>query len=149
MAVTNNVYHTYKLYAGASAAGIAQINHAADTFKVMLLSSADAFNNDHSVMSQVSAKEITTPNYTAGGIALANVTFTLASSGTAVFDADDVIVTASGADMSAQAAVVFKAVTSAEFSPLMFLVDFGETKQADAGTTFQIQWNAGGIVSLK
>ena len=147
MAITTSFYHTYKLYAGASSAGIAQINHDADTFKLVLLASADTFNNDHSVQSQLTT-EISAANYTAGGITLANVTYTLSSSGTAVFDADDVVVTASGTDMSARAAVVVKSVASADRSPLLFLIDFDGVKQADDGSTFNIQWSADGIVLL-
>lgn len=146
---TTKLYHTYSLYIGASTAGIEQINHDSDTFKMMLIASADSFNNDHSVISQVTAQEITHQNYPAGGPTLASVTYTLAASGTATFDADNVIVTASGSDLSAQACVVYKAIASSDRSPLLFLVDFNGTQTAGVGTTFNINWNASGIVQVK
>lgn len=151
MAVTTTIYQNYAKYAASSADGIAQINHAdasAGTFKLLLLVSASVVVT-HSVMSQVTADEIGIQNYASGGVNLANVTFTVATSGTATFDADDIIVTASGADLSAQAAVIFKAIGSSDRSPVMIHIDFGQTETAGDGTTFQIQWNAGGIVQFK
>lgn len=146
---TANLYHTYSLYIGASIAAIGQIDHNDDTFKVMFLTSADVFNNDHSVMSQVCAKEISHQNYPAGGPTLASVTYTLSASGTATFDADNVIVTASGSDLSAQACVVYKEGATAAASPLIVLIDFNGTQTAGVGTTFNINWNASGIVQVK
>ena len=81
-----------------------------------------------------------------------NITFTLNASGTAVFDADDVIVTASGGDISAANAEVWYAsghAVSADKGPLMFDIDFGAVENAGDGTEFQIQWDAAGIVLIK
>ena len=153
MAVTTTKFQTYQLYAGASTAGRAQINHAnsaTGAFKVTFHASAMTKNNNFSAVSQLTS-EISAANYVIGGVGLANITFTIAASGTATWDADDVIVTASGTPISAAFAVVHYAsgrATAAD-APLMFWIDFGQTETAGTGTTFQIQWAADGIVQIK
>ena len=146
---TSTLYEMAPFRFATSANGIAQITANNDTFRIMLLTSADAFVNEHSVMAQISGKEISHQNYPAGGIALAGVTFNVASSGTATLDASDVIVTASGSDLSAQSLAVFASRTSAERSPLICHVDFGGTQTAGAGTNFTITWSADGIVQVR
>ena len=149
---TTSIYETYTLYAGASTNGIAQINHAASgKFKVMLLGAAYTFTNEHSVESQLTANE--TPGgggYTIGGENIPNITYTLGASGTATFDGDNVIVSASGGDISARyMAVIVSAAASSDRRPLMFLIDPGQVEVAGDGTTFNINWSADGIVQIK
>ena len=153
MAVSTVKHQTYQLYAAASTAGQAQINHAnsaAGAFRVSLHASAMTKNNNFSAFSQLDA-EISAANYTLTGLNIPNITFTVAASGTATFDGDDVIVTASGVDMSAAYANVHyaSANVSADKGRIMFRIDFGQTETAGAGTTFQIQWPAAGIVQVK
>lgn len=146
MAVTTNFYETYFLYALTSVAGVRQINHGKDTFKILFMSGSYSFVNEHSTKAQVTANQIDVPNYVADGITLENVTYTIAASGTGTFDADDVIVTASGGDMSAASAIIYREGTG---DPLLLQIDFGQTETAGDGTTFQITFNADGIVEAK
>ena len=145
--VTVNKYHSYNRNAAASAAGLGQINHsnaASGAFRVALVNASYTFSNNHSVWSQIT-NEISAANYTSGGLVLTNVTYTVASSGTATFDADDVVVTASGTDMSAAGAVV----RVGEGGALMFFIDFEATETAGDGTTFNINWASDGITQIK
>ena len=147
MAVTVTKYETYNLYAGASTQGMPQINHAnsaAGVFKVALVNASYTFNNDQSAFAQIT-NEISAANYTAGGLNLTNVTFTIAASGTATFDAADTVVTASGTDMSAAGAVVYY---NSGNDPLMFFIDFGATETAADGTPFTLAWSADGVVQI-
>jgi hypothetical protein len=145
VSATSTLFNTTTFYTGASANGIEQVNYAEDTFHLMLLASADSFDNNHSVQSQITT-EITHQNYVAGGPALASVTFTVAASGTATFDAADVIVTASGTDLTAQAGVIYRNGTA---DPVLFFLDFQGTQTAGAGTNFNINWSADGIAQIK
>lgn len=151
---TTSPFETYTLYAAASTNGIPQINHAASgAFKVMLLSAGYTFVNEHSVESQLTANELSagaSNGYTVGGETIANVTFTLGASGTATFDGDNVIVSASGGDISARfMAVIASVAASSDRRPLMFLIDPGQVETAGDGTTFNINWSADGIVQVK
>lgn len=149
---TTSIYETYTLYAGASTNSIAQINHAASgKFKVMFLAATYTFLNEHSVESQVTAdEEDGSGGYTVGGHDIENITFTLGASGTATFDGDNVIVTASGGDLSARFMVVVASVAaSSDRRPLMFLIDPAQVETAGDGTTFNINWSADGIVQIK
>lgn len=152
MAVTASKYKTYNIYCAASTNGFAQINHAnsaSGAFELSLHSSAFTKNNDQSAYSQLNA-EISAANYVQGaGLHLANITFTIDSSGTAVFDADDIVVTASGLNMSAAYAVLSYQSGKTGDGALMFWVDFGQTFTAGDATTFNIEWAAGGIVQIK
>ena len=148
MAVTVNLFQAYRLHTMGSVQSV-QINHAAASagdFKVVLLSPSYTFDSTHSTQSQLT-NEISAANYTVGGINLGGVTLTVATSGTATFDANDVLVTASGTDMSARSAVLVWAAAGA--SALMCQVDFGQTETAGNGTTFNIVWNAAGIIQGK
>lgn len=150
---TTSIYHTYTLYAGGSTNSIPQINHAdTDTkFKLMFLTASYTFDNEHSVESQLTAQEATgTGGYTVGGEDIPNITYTLGASGTATFDGDNVIVTASGGDLSARyIAVIASVAASSDRRPVMFLIDPGQVEVAGDGTTFNVNWSADGIVQIK
>ena len=150
---TTSIYHTYTLYAGSSAAGVPQINHegGGGKFKVMFLTAAYTFDNEHSVEAQLTANEADgTGGYTVGGEPIPNITYTLGSSGTSTFDGDNVVVTASGGDLSARyMAVIASANVSAERRPVMFFIDPGQVETAGDGTTFNVNWSADGIVQVK
>lgn len=149
---TATPYETYTLYAAASTNSISQINHAASgKFKLMFLTAGYTFVNEHSVESQLTANETdATGGYPVGGVDIPNVTFTLAASGTATFDGDNVIVTASGGDLSARyMAVIASVAASSDRRPVMFLIDPGAVQTAGDGTTFNVNWSADGIVQVK
>lgn len=149
---TTSIYETYTLYAGASTNGIAQINHAASgSFKLWFMTASYTFDNEHSVEGQVTANQQTGDGgYTVGGEDIPNVTFTLGASGTATFDGDNVIVTASGGDLSARYMIVIASVdASNDRRPLMFLIDPGQVEVAGDGTTFNVNWSGDGIVQIK
>ena len=140
-------YQSYNRNAAASTAGVIQINHnlaASGAFRLVLLSPSYTFDNAHSAYSQLVAAEISAANYTSGGLVLTNVTYTVAASGTATFDAADVVVTASGTDMSAAGAALRR-----QGGPLMFFVDFEATETAGDGTTFTIAFASDGITQIK
>ena len=149
---TTTIYETYTLYTGASTNSIPQINHAASgKFKVMFLTAAYTFVNEHSVESQLTANQTDgTGGYTIGGEDIPNITFTLAASGTATFDGGNVVVTASGGDLSARyMAVIASVAASSDRRPVMFFIDPGQVETAGDGTTFNINWSADGIVQIK
>lgn len=140
-------YLSYNRNAGASSAGRVQINHenaASGAFRLVMLSPSYTFDNAHSAYSQLVAAEISAANYTSGGLVLQNVTYTVGASGTATFDASDVVVTASGTDMSAAGAAL-----RYEGGPLMFFIDFEATQTAGDGTTYTIAFAADGISQIK
>ena len=144
--VTVAKYDSYNRNAGASAAGVIQINHSNETsgaFRAVLVNASYTFSNNHSAYSQIT-NEISAANYTSGGLVLTSVTYTIAASGTATFDAADTVVTASGTDLSAAGAVI-----RYEGGPLMFFIDFEATEVAGNGTPFTIQWSADGITQIK
>ena len=99
-------------------------------------------------MSSVGLTEVSNAGYTAGGVALTNVT--VAQSGNdAIFDADDFSVTATGAAISAYGAILYRAAFAADNNdrPLLHF-NFGGVETAADGTDFKIVWSASGIFSF-
>ena len=143
-------YNSFRRRLTASAAGITQVDLEGGSFRVAYAVSADGVdNNDFSVFSQVCGKMISIVGASAIGETLTSITFTQAASGTATWDADDVIVTASGGDMSAQAVVIYASAVSASASQLIAFYDLGGTQIAGDGTTFRVVWSADGIMQVK
>jgi hypothetical protein len=89
--------------------------------------------------------------YTAGGATLANVTWDQ-TSGTATFDADDTVWTASGGPITAQYAVVYNSTVAGagDLVGYFILEDSGGAQDVTAtdGNTLTLQWNASGIFTL-
>lgn len=94
-------------------------------------------------VSPYDANEVTGTNWAAGGVALTGTTF-LASSGTAVFDANDVSV-ASTTLTNARGYLLYADALAGNNAIL--LVNFGADYSTVNGT-FAITWAAGGIAIL-
>lgn len=106
--------------------------------------------NTHTQKSDLTNELSTAAGYTANGQALASVTWTL-SSGTATFDAADVVWTASGGSITARTAVIHDDTTTSPADALLCncLLD---TAPADVtatdGNTFSVVIHASGIFTL-
>ena len=124
----------------------ADIDLAADTIKVALVTSDYSPNQDsHDNFDDVT-NEVTGTGYTAGGAALANKAITQDNTDDeGVFDADDV--TWSSSTITARGAVIYKDTGTASTSKLICYIDFTENKVSTNGN-FTIQWAAEGIVNL-
>lgn len=84
-------------------------------------------------------------NYSSGGPAIANPTVTL-SSGSAVFDADDVaIAQAAGNPNNARWAIIYNDTDTGKRA--LGFVDLGANIDLSAGA-FSLQWNASGIAVM-
>ncbi len=117
-----------------------------DTIKVALVTSSYTPDQDaHDFFDDVT-NEVSGTGYTAGGATLANKAVTADNTDNeGVFDADDVSWPTS--TITARGAVIYKSTGTASTSPLIAYIDFGADKSSSAGT-FQITWNAEGILNL-
>ncbi len=146
MAVT---VQRYNALATKIADGTIQIGTTA--IYTALMNSAHSVTSANSIWSQVSANQIADGNgYTAfttvpAGRALSSESFTEAA-GVATYDAGDTLWSATtGAIGPATDCVIVAGTTAGD---LMFNVDFGEEKTADASATFKITWNGSGIFTI-
>jgi hypothetical protein len=115
-----------------------------ETHKGALISNAATPNFDtHDHWADLSGSEVSGTGWAAGGIALTGTAVTV-SSGTLVYDADDV--SESGTTLTNARAYVLYADALAN-DDLIVLVDFGADYSTSAGT-FSITWNAGGIFTI-
>lgn len=116
----------------------------ADTIKCALLTSSYTPDATDVVFADLSG-EVTGTGYTAGGVTLTNVTWTI--SGTAAkLDADDP--TWTDATITARYAAFYKSGTAGSLTnPLICLLDFGTDKGVTGGT-FGITLNDLGILTL-
>jgi hypothetical protein len=128
----------FGLFAKSAVEG--KLNLASDTVKVMLCSSAYTPNQDtHQFKSDVTG-EVSGTNYTAGGVAVANLTRTYdASTNQLKIDCDDPSfsnVTLTGAGTNAPRYAVFYDSTPGTDAtrPLIAYVDFGQDEPRTAGT---------------
>jgi hypothetical protein len=140
MAVTISLYnHTTRLFASGS-------NAAADTYKVALYTAA-TFSATDTTLAGITATEVANGSgYATGGETLTNVAVNTVTTNDASFDADDVVWTASGADLTAGFAVLYNDTDSGK-PPLAF-IDFGGSQTAGDTTDFKIIWNASGIFTF-
>jgi len=139
MAVTITPYnHTVKKLANS------EVTLA--TLKLMLLNddAAALFDATDTDLSGLTGAQVSGNGWDSGGETLQNVAVTTVTTNDAKLDADDLSISASGGAIGpAQAAVLYDATGN---EPLFF-IDFGESKQADTGTPFNVTWNASGIVT--
>lgn len=140
MAVTISLYnHTAQRFASGA-------NAVADSYKLMLCTAA-TFNAADTTLAGITKTEVAAANgYTAGGATLANVAVTTVTTNDAKFDADDVIWTAAGGNITASYGILYND-TDANDAPVAF-VDFDGSKTAGTGTDFRVIWNADGIVTF-
>ena len=122
------------------------IDFDANTFKVMLVTSAYTPNQDtHEDRADVTG-EVTGTGYTAGGATLASATVTVDNTDNeGVFDAADVSWTSS--TITARGAVLYKSTGTAATDTLICYFDFVTDKSSSSGT-FTIQWGTEGILNL-
>ena len=142
MAVTAKVY------------GLAQTSFAnklidwdSDTIKVMLCTSTYTPNQDtHQFKSDVT-NEVSGTGYTAGGATLGSCTTTYTgASNLLTLDAADTSWATS--TITARYAVIYDSTPATDATrPLIAYVDFGADVSSTGGT-FQITWDAAGIVTL-
>lgn len=150
--MTTSVSKYNSLHRDAVTGAIDLDDSGVGAFKVALLANTYSPNlTAHSKFSDVVAHELAAANgYTAGGMNLSNVTFTL-SGAVGTFDADDVEWTATGGSLIARYAVVYYNTGAADNSQreLLMLIDFGADQSAGAGTPFRIVWPATGILRVQ
>lgn len=112
-----------------------------DTIKVALLDNSHSFDATDNTWADVSANEISGTGYTAGGAALANQAVTQAS--TTKWDADDT--SWASASFTCYHAVIYDDTTTND--DLICSFDFGGA-QTVTSSTFTIQWDSAGIITL-
>jgi hypothetical protein len=143
MAASITFYNSFREYVADGT-----IDLDTHTFKVALVTDAYTFSAAHTVFADITNELATANGYTAGGAALANVTW--AHSGTtATFDADDTEWTASGGSIVARRAVIYDYTAASDQLVASVLLD---TTPADVtattGNKLILQWNASGIFTL-
>lgn len=120
----------------------------ADGFKLALFTSSHTPAASDTTFSSLT-NQVSGNGYTAGGEALASVTWAQ-TSGVAKFDAADVVYTASGGSITARYAVLYN-TTVAGAGDLIgyFLLDATPADvTATDGNTLTIQWHTDGIFTL-
>jgi hypothetical protein len=149
MAVGNVIPYTTNMTDPVVSGGI---DLDSDTIVCVLLSASyTPGRTTHSLWSDVSTYEITGTGYTAGGAALAGKAVTH-SSGTGKFDADDVSWTT--ATITAKYAVLVRRAGGSLVSGDLLIgyldlnTDSGSATASSTASTFTVQWNAAGIMTL-
>lgn len=124
------------------------IDLAADTFKLMLVTSAYTPNVDTHEKRDDITNEVTGAGYTAGGATLTGVGTTLDTTNDLVkWDADDVAWASSS--ITARGAVLYKARGGASSADeLVKYFDF-TTDQTSVAAAFTVQFHANGILQIK
>jgi hypothetical protein len=124
-----------------------EIDIDSDTLKVMLTTSAYTPDQDtHDYKNDVT-NEITGTGYTAGGAALTTVTVTYTTATNVLMvDADDVSWTSS--TITARTAVVYDSSPATDATRPLICYEQSDVDIVSTGGTFQIVWNASGIVSI-
>ena len=110
MAVTNNFYNSFSAEIGKAA------NLVTDSLKMVLLSSSYTPNLAHSVLSDISAFELSGNGYarqTLGGVSFGQV------GGVATFNFSQVTFSASGAGFTARYFAIFDDTVSSPIKPLL------------------------------
>jgi hypothetical protein len=123
------------------------LNASTDSYIINLYSafSFDATDTTK-VLAEGGATQLSTANgYTQNNKALASVTLDLVTTNDGVFDAADVSWTASGGAIGPARYAMIYNDTDADDPPVVY-IDLEENKTADAGTPFNITFNASGIV---
>jgi hypothetical protein len=118
-----------------------------DTIKVLLVTATYTPSADNHDKRDDITNEVSGTGYTTGGATLANKSVSQDNTDDeGVFDADDVTWTTS--TITARAAVLYKSRGGASSADeLIAYIDFGSDKTSSGGT-FQITWDAEGLLNL-
>jgi hypothetical protein len=121
------------------------VDYAADTIKVEVMTSSYTFSAAHDFADDLSA-EVSGTNYTSGGPTLS--TKTTSAANPCVWDADDVTFAQSGSGFSnGRGFTLYKSTGTASTSPLICNHTAGSDFGNVAGS-LTIQWSASGIVRV-
>jgi len=141
MAVTTTIYnHTRALFLSGA-------NSDADEYRINLYSALPAnLTATTKTAAEASATQIgTSSGYTQNDKIVTGVAVTTESTDDGMFDADDVIWTATGGSIAAGFAMLYNETDGG--IPVL-RIDFGGTVTAASGIDFVIRWNAAGIFTL-
>jgi hypothetical protein len=139
MTVTISPYnHTLRRFADGS-------NVAEDTYRLMLCTSATFSATDFNLANVTKFEVLDGNGYTTKGPALTGVTIATVNTNGCRFDADDVTLPATGGSIIARYGILYNDTDAND--PVLFFIDFGETKTATANTDFVVAWSATGIVN--
>lgn len=133
------IYNSFKEY---MADGTLDLDN--DSFAITLHTSSYSPSATHSLYSDLTNELSTSGGYTSGGAALTSVTW-VKSGGTVTFDADNPSWGTSATFSGVRYAVIRD--TTAANEPLVCLFDFASDQAVSSGT-FQITFNASGILTL-
>lgn len=124
-----------------------EIDFDSDSIKVLLVTSAYAFDQDaHKYKSSIT-NEVTGTGYTAGGATLASPTITY-NAGTNLLVLDGADVSWANSTITARGAVIYDSTPATDATkPLIAFVDFGQDITSSGGN-FTITWDATGIASI-
>lgn len=143
MAASITLYDTF-----TEAVADGRIDLDTDTFKVALLTSTYTPSMTHDQYADLTNELSTANGYTSGGATLANVTWAQ-TSGSAKFDADDVVWTATDSGITARYAVIYDdTATGKELVAYVLLDTSPADVTATAGNTLTLTWSASGIFAL-
>jgi len=129
------------------------INLSGDSFRLALYKSAtsatkDAANLTLSIQSQIS-NQCTGGAYTTGGEVLANTSWTTTATSVQKFDSDDLVVTATGTDISAvKYGVIIRSVAATSGFLLCYSQLSTSPFDVTTGNTLTIQMATAGIFTL-
>jgi hypothetical protein len=124
-----------------------EIDWDTDTIKVMLTTATYTPDQDaHQYKSSVT-NEVTGTGYTATGATLANCTVTYTgATNVLMLDADDTTWTTS--TITARTAVVYDSTPATDATRPLICYQQSDVDIVSTGGTFQITWNASGIVQI-
>lgn len=153
MSATFNWYNRATKYIGDGTyeAGSPQVSIASQPFYVALLTSSYTFSAAHNVYADLTNELSTGGGYTAGGGALASITFVQATAVTN-FDAADFVWTASAGGIPAfrGAAIYVNATVNSIVKPLLCFIDNNgsDVPATSAGNTLTFTLNATGLFQV-
>jgi len=141
MGATINFYNSFK-----ETIGDGTIDLDTHTFKLMLTTSSYTPSAAHTSTSDVTNEVANAYGYTTGGETLANVAWSQ-TDGTATFDADNVIWTASGGSITARYAVLYDS-NGDDLVAYILLDETPADVTVTTGNTLTVAWNGSGIFTL-
>ena len=111
-----------------------------------MLRSVNTFDATDDTIGDLPGSEVHGNGWSEGGESIGNAAWTVDNTNEAKLDGNDISVTVSGSALSAPAGVIYSDDSN---DYLLALVDFGETKSADPGTDFKVNWHADGIIRVR